>query len=45
MMKKEIQKGAGISRVSVTKMSKVEAVGTEILMKVCKLFIVTLLSL
>lgn len=36
MMKKDLQKVAGISWASVTKMSKGEVVSTEILMKVCK---------
>lgn len=36
MKKKDLQKKAGISWASVTKMSKGEVVGTEILMKVCK---------
>lgn len=36
MMKKDLQREAGISWASVTKMSKGEVVGTEILMKVCK---------
>ncbi|MCH5280548.1 MAG: helix-turn-helix transcriptional regulator [Lachnospiraceae bacterium] len=36
MMKKDLQKAAGISWASVTKMSKGEVVSTEILMKVCK---------
>ena len=36
MMKKYLQREAGISWASVTKMSKGEVVGTEILMKVCK---------
>lgn len=37
MMKKDLQREAGISWTSVTKMSKGEVVGTEILMKVCKM--------
>lgn len=36
MLKKDLQKAAGISWASVTKMSKGEAVSMEILMKVCK---------
>lgn len=36
MLKKNVQKAAGISWVSVTKMSKGEAVSMEMLMKVCK---------
>lgn len=36
MLKKDLQKTAGISWASVTKMSKGEAVSVEILMKVCK---------
>lgn len=36
MLKKDLQKMAGISWASVTKMSKGEAVSMEILMKVCK---------
>lgn len=36
MMKKDLQQVAGISWTSVTKMSKGQVVGTEILMKVCK---------
>ena len=36
MMKKDLQREAGISWASVTKMSKGEVVGTEILMNVCK---------
>lgn len=36
MMKKDLRREAGISWASVTKMSKGEVVGTEILMKVCK---------
>ncbi len=36
MMRKDLQREAGISRASVTKVSKGEVVGTEILMKVCK---------
>lgn len=35
MMKKDLQREVGISWASVTKMSKGEVVGTEILMKVC----------
>lgn len=37
MMKKGLQREAGISWASVTKMSKGKLVGTEILMKVCKI--------
>ena len=36
MMKKELQKEAGISWATLTKMSKGEVVSTEVLMKVCK---------
>lgn len=36
MLKKDLQKAAGISWASVTKMSKGETVSMEILMKVCK---------
>jgi len=36
MMKKDIQKEAGISWATLTKMSKGETVSTEVLMKVCK---------
>ncbi len=36
MLKKNVQKAAGISWASVTKMSKGEAVSMEMLMKVCK---------
>ncbi len=36
MMKKDLQQVAGISWTSVTKMSKGQIVGTEILMKICK---------
>lgn len=36
MLKKDLQKAAGISWASVTKMSKGEAVSMDILMKVCK---------
>lgn len=36
MLKKDLQKAAGISWASVTKMSKGEAVSMEILMKGCK---------
>lgn len=36
MLKKDLQKTAGISWASVTKMSKGETVSMEILMKVCK---------
>lgn len=36
MLKKDLQKAAGISWASVTKMSKGEAVSMEILMKVCE---------
>ena len=35
MMKKDLQKEAGISWATVTKMSKGEIVSTEVLMKVC----------
>ena len=36
MMKKDLQKEAGISWATLTMMSKVEVVSTEVLMKVCK---------
>lgn len=36
MMKKDLQKEAGISWATLTKMSKGETVSTEVLMKVCK---------
>lgn len=36
MMKKDLQKLAGISWASVTKMSKGENVSLDVLMKVCK---------
>jgi DNA-binding Xre family transcriptional regulator len=36
LMKKDLQKQAGISWATVTKMSKGETVSTEVLMKVCK---------
>lgn len=36
MMKKDLQKGAGISWATLTKMSKGEIVSTEVLMKICK---------
>ena len=36
MMKKDLQKKAGISWATLTKMSKREGVSTEVLMKVCK---------
>lgn len=36
MMKKDLQAQSGISWASVTKLSKGEPVGTEVLMKVCK---------
>ena len=35
MMKKDLQSQAGISWTSVTKMSKGENVGMEVLMKIC----------
>ena len=35
-MKKDLQKEAGISWATLTKMSKGEVVSTEVLMKVCK---------
>ena len=38
MMKKDLQKRAGISWATLTKMSKGETVSTEVLMKVCKVF-------
>lgn len=36
MMKKDLQREAGISWATLTKMSKGETVSTEVLMKVCK---------
>ena len=36
MMKQDLQKEAGISWATLTKMSKGEVVSTEVLMKVCK---------
>ena len=36
MKKKDLQASAGISWASVTKLSKVERVSMEVLMKVCK---------
>lgn len=36
MMKKDLQKEAGISWATLTKMSKGEVVSMEVLMKVCK---------
>ena len=36
MMKKDLQKEAGISWATITKMSKGETVSTEVLMKICK---------
>ena len=36
MMKKDLQKEAGISWATLTKMSKSETVSTEVLMKVCR---------
>jgi DNA-binding Xre family transcriptional regulator len=36
LMKKDLQKQAGISWATVTKMSKGQIVSTEVLMKVCK---------
>ncbi len=36
MMKKDLQKEAGISWATLTKMSKGGVVSTEVLMKVCK---------
>ena len=38
MMKKDLQKAAGISWATVTKMSKGEIVSTEVLMKICQVF-------
>ena len=38
MMKKDLQKAAGISWATVTKMSKGETVSTEVLMKICQVF-------
>ena len=37
-MMKDLQKSAGISWATVTKMSKGEIVSTEVLMKICKVF-------
>lgn len=36
MMKKDLQKKAGVSWATITKMSKGETVSTEVLMKICK---------
>ena len=36
MKKKDLQAAAGISRASVTKLSKGESVSMEVLIKVCK---------
>ena len=36
MMKKDLQKEAGISWATLTKMSKSETVSTEVLMKICR---------
>lgn len=36
MMKKDLQREAGISWATLTKMSRSETVSTEVLMKVCK---------
>lgn len=36
LMKKDLQKEAGISWATMTKMSKGELVSTEVLMKVCR---------
>lgn len=36
MMKKDLQREAGISWATMTKMSKSEVVSTEVLMKICK---------
>ena len=36
MKKKDLQSSAGISRASVTKLSKGEAVSMDVLIKVCK---------
>ena len=36
MMKKDLQKQAGISWATMTKMSKGEIVSTEVLMRVCQ---------
>ena len=36
MIKKDLQKEAGISLATMTKMSKGETVSTEVLMKVCQ---------
>lgn len=37
MMKKDLQREAGLSWATVTKLSKGETVSTEVLMKICKL--------
>ncbi|MFC2662872.1 MAG: helix-turn-helix domain-containing protein [Eubacterium sp.] len=36
MMKKDLQREAGISWATITKMSKGQVVSTEVLMKVCR---------
>lgn len=36
MLKKDLQREAGVSWATITKMSKGETVSTEVLMKVCK---------
>lgn len=36
MMKKDLQREAGLSWATVTKLSKGETVSTEVLMKICK---------
>ena len=36
MMKKDLQRDAGISWATLTKMSKGETVSTEVLMRICK---------
>ena len=36
MMKKDLQKKAGVSWSTITKLSKGETVSTEVLMKICK---------
>lgn len=36
MMKKDLQREAGVSWATITKMSKGQVVSTEVLMKVCR---------
>lgn len=36
LMKKDLQRNAGVSWATITKMSKGETVSTEVLMKICK---------